>query len=128
MGATSEFRRPIVTGSHAYGTPHADSDVDLVIFVGPDGDIPGLNLVLNAADNDVASDYDGSAGFPLTFGKLNLILCTKFEQYDCWAKGTADLIRRRPVTRDEAIAHLRALRIAAGLLPPDATRQSEAVA
>jgi len=95
-------RPAFITGSHAYGTPRPDSDVDLVVFV-------GVNCCQKLCDlgqegSRVLAEGDGKA----FFGKLNLILVTDEKQFELWAKGTAELQLKaltKPVTRDEAKAH-----------------------
>jgi hypothetical protein len=52
-----------ITGSHAYGTPRPDSDIDLVTLVNP-------------------NDRD----------KLNIIACCSKARFDVWKEGTEKLM------------------------------------
>jgi hypothetical protein len=88
-----------VTGSHAYGTPREDSDIDLVVFVSP-ADMKKLIGLESGAD---AERYGSLAQVFLRFGNLNLICVDNDTDYDVWLKGTAALKARKPVTRDEAV-------------------------
>ena len=61
-----------------------------------------------------ASDAGPDAA-SIRFGKLNLIAVTAEHQWEIWRNGTIDLVDRKPVTRDEAVAHFDTLRRAAHL-------------
>lgn len=100
------FGRAFVTGSHAYGTPHDQSDVDLVVLLESSRD---LDLLRKIADNDskINEQYDGVC---LRFGKLNLLCTLSQIDFDIWWEGTEDLILKKPVTRDVAVEHFRELR------------------
>lgn len=41
----------------------------------------------------------------LRFGALNLICITSDRMFEIWAEGTAHLMTKSPVTREQAIAH-----------------------
>jgi hypothetical protein len=82
--------KSFITGSHAYGTPTENSDVDLAIFCSEED-----------ADFLWKASEDGPS---VRFGKMNLIIFTNERAYDRWKECTNNLISRRPVTRDEAIA------------------------
>ena len=102
----------LLTGSRAYGTPREDSDVDLVIRV---RDAATLAAIIDAADPaDPDSPHKPSAvGFrtaSFRFGRLNLIIAHTDAQYATWAAGTAELVDRAPVTREEAVATFKRLR------------------
>jgi hypothetical protein len=87
------FGQPFITGSHAYGTPNEDSDIDLVM---PASD--SLCGFLHLA-------CEGNSDRPclsMRFGKLNLIWCVTPEQYQAWYDGTQYLISKAPVSRDRA--------------------------
>lgn len=92
------MRPPFITGSQAYGTPTKQSDIDLVVH---SQNVPQV-LVIN-------SDQGGSELGSVKFGKLNLIFAND-KEYDCWKEGTDLLIKRKPVTRDEAKAVFQKLR------------------
>lgn len=101
-----------LTGSHAYGTPTADSDVDLVVRVTDAATLADLLLCAEVAT--AAKDKPASAvGLPQSsyrFGRLNIILCHTDRQYADWRDGTALLIASRPVTRDRAVEVFRQMR------------------
>jgi len=69
-----------ITGSHAYGTPTDESDIDLVVWVGGD-----------------AKTLLAKEGYPIRFGNLNLILVDSEEQWTAWEAGTNALKRIAPV-------------------------------
>lgn len=92
-----------VTGSYAYGTPNANSDLDLVI---PPCDSLLANILTVASDH---GDY------PIKFGSLNLIIPADLESYQTWKDGTQALSTRKPVGRDEAINFFDALFYSRGL-------------
>ena len=99
----------LLTGSRAYGTPREDSDVDLVIRV---RDAATLAAIREAADpvmpNQGHSARAGRSSF--RFGDLNLIVCHTDAEYAVWAAGTAELVDRAPVAREEAVAVFKRLR------------------
>lgn len=85
--------KAFLIGSHVYGEPRPDSDIDLVIRIDP-------------KEAFKLGDLGGWSGGPLTpirFGKLNIIYAISDEQYECWVKGLADILALgRKVTREEA--------------------------
>lgn len=102
--------KSFLTGSRRYGTPHPDSDIDLVVLM----DGPELTELAKLASN---SDDFGSPGgpqyedgFSLRFGNLNLLCVTQEKHFKVWKQGTDELVAKKPVTRDEAILHLAQLR------------------
>jgi hypothetical protein len=107
----------VLTGSHAYGTPNEESDIDLVVLL-PRADIQKLisqtdsKYAGNMTDmtDTVAGSDSGPFACTLRFGKLNLICCFTVESFKIWAEGTQFLKKRAPVTRDEAIECLAAER------------------
>jgi hypothetical protein len=109
-GAFTSF----LTGSCAYGTPREDSDTDLVVLVSHDT----LDALAALADNQESvaekREYSGG-GLSLRFGKLNLICVTDPLHFKVWLQGTKELEFRKPVTRDQAVEHLRALRTKFGI-------------
>jgi len=82
-------------------------------------DQPGLaDLLRSAADIQPTEEgYVGSEHICLRFGALNLLICCSDRAYEAWRKGTDELIKRRPVTRDEAIEVMKCFRTEAGLEP-----------
>ena len=90
-----------LTGSHAYGTPHDKSDVDVVVLL-TNEELCKLALVADEVCGDQTSASDDSAA-SLRFGRLNLICVVDKDEYEAWRTATAELVERRPVTRDEAV-------------------------
>lgn len=93
-----EILNGFLTGSHAYGTPNENSDIDFCVLV-----------------NDVQFFWTNSMEKGIRFGKLNLIAFSSIEKYMRWKDVTNSLIARKPVTRDEAIEAFKA----AGFTPAD---------
>lgn len=93
-----------ITGSHAYGKPNKESDVDLVIRV-------------NRSTATILRKLAGTKNNNLRFGKLNLILCENDLEAAMWRFGTAKLRRKkRPIDKEEAKEILDELRDAVGLI------------
>lgn len=86
-------KHPFLTGSHAYGTPSEDSDIDMVVW---------------AEDAQLRALLEG-CGYPIRFGKLNIIICDNETDWLIWQKGTEALKRVAPVDRDKAVAFLQSL-------------------
>jgi len=83
---------PFITGSHAYGSPTENSDIDLVVW----------------AVGETRAKLE-VGGYPIRFGRLNLILISDSDQWDIWKIGTEALVklsksRKSAVSRDEAVA------------------------
>lgn len=100
-------RRPFITGSHAYSTPHEKSDVDLVVRMDAGvcyqlGKLLGISKQAQNED-DPDAEYNRTS---LRIGNLNLIICETDAEYDYWKEGTELLIKQKPVTRDFAIKFL----------------------
>jgi len=83
--------KPFITGSHAYGTPTSESDIDLVI---PPMISESLDKLIN---------YSESGTVPIKYGNLNILAAPNEEAFWLWWKCTRDLTRIKPVTRDFAI-------------------------
>lgn len=84
-----------LTGSHVYGTPRADSDVDIVV------------LVEDAAERKVLCDnaeWRRRRGTSLMvgYGKLNLIVCPTPAEQARWLHPTLNLIMEKPVNKERA--------------------------
>lgn len=93
-----------LTGSHAYGTPTDDSDVDFVIRVSDSVMLAALFLMRDADDPERPLSAGGDEPrSSYRFGNLNLIVCHTDRNYADWRDGTALLVARKPVTREEAI-------------------------
>lgn len=94
-----------VTGSHAYGTPHDKSDLDLVFK-----DIPGLRTDLGAAgflSTDFEVAYDDIACFYDTNKRYNIILIPPRE-YVSWQQALTVCVDISnyygvPLTRGQAV-------------------------
>lgn len=115
-----EYAKPttpaILTGSHAYGEPHEDSDIDLVVYM-PPSELAKLQRAMGLGEQAKAAKDKayGDSNTPLRFGPLNLLVCTSRKRYESWCEGTADLVQRgeeegRPITRPEAVEHFSKLR------------------
>ncbi len=92
-----------LTGSRAYGTPRLDSDTDLCVLVSSE-DLDVLKRVAGVKDTPEYQNTDAA----LRFGNLNLLVFTDASQYAAWRKGTVELKEKKPVIREEAVAHLEA--------------------
>jgi hypothetical protein len=69
---SDDIQRPgFITGSHVYGIPNAESDVDLV-------------LLLDARTQQILEANSETKKVPIRYGNLNLILCHSPEEYDAW--------------------------------------------
>lgn len=100
-----------LTGSHAYGSPSDDSDVDLVVRCDEE---TRAKLVELFAPPEVAQ-Y-GASVQQFKVGKLNLILCTSDERFRAWSQGTEFLREVAPVERSKAVRVFKAL---FGVLPQE---------
>ena len=76
-----------ITGSQAYGIPHKNSDVDLVIYC----DIDTAEILME--NKDASHSQDNPV---VRYGNLNLIICTNKAEYSAWLSGTLQLCNRRP--------------------------------
>ena len=93
----NEIPMAFLTGSHAYGTPHDDSDVDLVVLVTEEDFEKIRNLAEGPKEMDDQYVKNGSCS--LRFGNLNLLCFFSRERYKKWKETTKDLMKRAPVTR-----------------------------
>jgi predicted nucleotidyltransferase len=99
--------KAFITGSHAYGMPTNDSDIDLVVLMSE----KTVEKLHELTGSSVAQDLSGwDWKLSLKFGNLNLLCCTDEEQYNIWKQGTRELKKRKPVTRDEAVKTFQRLR------------------
>ena len=112
MGMGSKLRRhterggAVLTGSQIYGTPTEGSDVDLVVLADETTQVQLAELLGTLCIADPGSGRRG--GLSLRVGKLNLILTSRPQEVEDWRQGTYALEDRKPVTREEAVDHLRA--------------------
>jgi predicted nucleotidyltransferase len=98
------MHKAFITGSHAYGVPTPESDVDVVVFMSE------FDVVLLGELLMPDSDYGGMVNISVKCGPLNLIACSDADLFETWRRGTEELKSRGPVTRDEAVIHLSKLR------------------
>lgn len=92
-----------VTGSQAYGTPRPYSDIDVVILMSDD-DLRRLREFYEKTGNKELDEYSHESGAAFVFGSLNLLCLTDKAEFNAWNQATKELVSKRPVTRDEAIA------------------------
>jgi hypothetical protein len=98
-----------ISGSHAYGVPNEDSDIDLVIKVASREVALWLYEMLN--DDYSGSDTPAYGSISIKHGKLNLICCWDENVYEIWRKGTIQLQSlQNKATREQAIALFENLR------------------
>ena len=91
--------KAFLTGSRAYGTPRPDSDVDIVMRMPQET----VDILLSAIPAEKVRKYPANDSVSLWFDNLNLICLTTDKAFETWIEGTACLMVRKPVTRDEAI-------------------------
>ncbi len=90
---------PFLTGSRIYGTPRADSDIDLVILADP-----VTLIVLRTLAPETESKYaEDSTDIAFKFGNLNVIAFSDPVKFQAWRNATIKLTDISPVTRDVAI-------------------------
>lgn len=114
-----------LTGSRKYGTPRLDSDYDLCVLVSdddfqelkrlykPDRNVFGrlVSWIWKGhEDENESTNGDGTVGFPLKFGPLNLLVFRSEELFLAWLRGTNECLQKTPRTRDEAIAIIKKYR------------------
>lgn len=105
-----------ITGSYAYGKPHADSDIDLVVFV----DYDTKNILKRLALEDNGKLLLQTTEDPVRFGKLNLILIHNQDSFEIWKSGTEELTARskwgtNPIDKETAKVYFNELREEAGI-------------
>lgn len=97
--------KSFLTGSRAYGTPHPDSDIDLVVLANED---EAREFIWSADVNNGGQTHSGDGNdVSLRFSRLNLIVLTDPEKFDLWQKATEALTVKRPVTREQAVDYHR---------------------
>jgi len=85
----------ILTGSHVYGKPRPDSDMDIVMVLNEEA----LALLKSKAD----TWFGLPNGDSLHFGHLNVIATTDEGIYRKWVAAMYAARSERPVTKDRAI-------------------------
>lgn len=99
--------RSFITGSHAFGTPNKDSDVDLVVVVS----FETMDKLMDLEDDpDQERSPTPPRSVSLRFGNLNMICVARKQEYDLWKKGTEHLIKMKPVTKQFARTYFAELR------------------
>jgi hypothetical protein len=97
--------KAFITGSRAYGTPTAISDIDLVVF-------------LDKEEKELLEALCFSGTKAVRFGKLNLIIVTNKGQYWAWRKMTEEMAEEAamgfPVGKEEAKRRIEAALAKAG--------------
>lgn len=83
-----------VTGSHIYGSPKPESDVDLVVLCSQKTKEKLLEL--------------SGGKYPIRFGNLNIIAAGSEEEYKAWYKAKTKCVefsrdKGRPLTKEESI-------------------------
>jgi hypothetical protein len=104
-----------LTGSRVYGTPRADSDIDLVVLMSGDALCKLIEIAESQDSLGASGGEQYEDGRSLRFGKLNLLCVTQERHFNAWRIGTEELEHMKPVTRDFAIEHLAAIRRKAGI-------------
>lgn len=98
-----------ITGSYAYGTPTESSDIDMVILLNS-GNVLHTNFL---------KMQDVTESNKIMFGNLNIIAVYEQETFDAWQFATEELIKRKPVTRQEAIECIDEKLTNAGCIPAE---------
>lgn len=104
---------PFITGSHAYGIPHNDSDIDMVALVS-DKDLKRLIETSDQGVDQESDNYLEAGGLSLRFGKMNLICVLSPKLYRVWKRTTRKLQKQKPVSRAFAIRYMKKEREKAG--------------
>jgi predicted nucleotidyltransferase len=112
---TVKFVESFLTGSHAYGTPTTESDVDLVVLMSKEDADKLQSLCDKNQSHPEDENYITAGGMSLRFGKLNLIVCTNRLYFEIWRAGTKRLKKRAPASREEACRLFRKLKKDEGL-------------
>lgn len=99
-----------ITGSHAYGIPTEESDVDLVMLVEPETLHLLVALFGDPGTQEDLALYNDLPTAQLRVGKLNLIVSTTVRHYRQWLRGTKALKAQAPVTREQACAMFKEIR------------------
>lgn len=91
------MKESFLTGSHVYGTPNEDSDIDLVCLMNRD------EMQHLAALSEGYQSFDEyGCGMSLRFGKLNLIALSSERLFELWRESTDYCKSIAPLTKAEA--------------------------
>lgn len=93
-----------LTGSHAYGRPSPESDIDIAILV-ERSTLEKLEQVFGGDGRIV--QYGLSVG-SFRHEKINLIAFTEEWRFDAWRSATESLTKTAPVSREQAVALIQA--------------------
>lgn len=80
-----------ITGSHFYGKPTADSDIDLAIMCCPETE-------------KKLKELSDSKSFPIRFGNLNLVTLKTPSEYDAWLAARQRIAEMPAHTKEDRIA------------------------
>lgn len=105
MPKPSKETRAFLTGSHAYGAPREDSDVDVAVLVEPEL----MDHLRNACGSNWKEHYGGARPPCLEIGKLQFILFQDEHEFLAWRRATKWLKDEKPVTKGRAIRVIHAL-------------------
>lgn len=102
-----------ITGSHAYGKPNKESDIDLVIRA--DYDVKRLLTKAGGVTVPGKKDVRGNDYVTIRFGPLNIVVCETDNSYAIWKIGTEALRERKEetgksITKEEALKQFNELR------------------
>lgn len=86
--------------------------LDLVVYMGADSRKAfEAAAELMSDDEGPASAYDDeTCSQRWRFGRLDLIVCFEGGAFDDWERGTRDLVKIKPVTREQAVRYFAAVR------------------
>lgn len=110
--------KAFLTGSTVYGTPHKDSDIDLVVRLDVESTGKMAQFLKEKGEKLEHCDY-GDGQTSIKIGALNLLVCHTDKRYISWALGTEALKKERMavgrLTRERAIEVFSSLRDMLGL-------------
>ena len=92
----------LLSGSRVYGTPRADSDLDVVILAPAKSKDEAL-LRSATVLHESSKEYDGANAQSRTAGDLNVILVRADWLFDAWVRATDRCLSEAPCSRDRAI-------------------------
>ena len=93
--------KAFVTGSHVFGNPKEDSDIDLVVRV---ASLFDLDALIKQSDTHLpTSAFQCQGQFSLRFGNLNLLVTRTDSYYAAWKIAT-DAARKLRAEKGEPLA------------------------